>query len=366
MKILVNGLDLNDAIVKVSKALSNREVAPVLECIKFVATDDKLTLFATDKDLSIEKTIEANVIVGGSFLVPGKIFAEYIRSIATETEVSLEIEDDGRLNVSCDASQSNFACMDISSYPAIDTVSNDVFFAITEYNLKEIISKVIFSVATDDTRPIYKGINFVANNYVLTAVATDGYRFALCKKPLENKVDEIVATIPSRSLAELAKLLGDSEDVVRVFIEKNNMMVRLGNTVLMTRLLTNGQFIKYEQVIPTEFVSTLLVNKDTLEKSLNTASIMTRQERNNLISLNIEEYTMRLSSSSEYGTAKEEIAISLNGKDIRCSFNARYINDCLKVIDAETVKMEFAVHNSCVITVNGSDEVLYFILPVKT
>ena len=75
MKIIVNGLDLSDAISKVSKALPVREVAPVLECIKIVAENDRLTLYATDKDLAIEKTIDANVIVGGAFLVPGKILA---------------------------------------------------------------------------------------------------------------------------------------------------------------------------------------------------------------------------------------------------------------------------------------------------
>ena len=71
MKIIVNGLDLNDAISKVSKALPVRDVTQTLECIKVVAHDDTLTLFATDKDLAIEKTIDANVVVAGSFLIPG-------------------------------------------------------------------------------------------------------------------------------------------------------------------------------------------------------------------------------------------------------------------------------------------------------
>ena len=94
MKIIVHGLDLSDAIAKVSKALPVREVAPVLECIKIVAENDRLTLYATDKDLAIEKTIDANVIVGGAFLVPGKIFGEYIRNIANEEDISLEITDE--------------------------------------------------------------------------------------------------------------------------------------------------------------------------------------------------------------------------------------------------------------------------------
>ena len=78
MKIIVNGLDLNDAISKVSKALPVRDVAHTLECIKIVAQDDMLTLFATDKDLAIQKTIDANVVVAGSFLIPGKLLLKKI------------------------------------------------------------------------------------------------------------------------------------------------------------------------------------------------------------------------------------------------------------------------------------------------
>lgn len=365
MKIIVNSLDLNDAVSKVSKALSAKDVAPVLECIKITAENDKLTLYATDKDLAIEKTIDANVIVGGEFLVPGRIFGDYIRNIAENgSDISLEMVDDNRLLVSSANSECNIGTLDVDDYPETENISSDNYFAIQEMNLKEIISNVIFSVATDDSRPMLRGVYFEAKGYALTAVATDGYRFAMSKKVLEERVDEISATIPSRSLSELAKLLTDSEHILKVFIENNYLLVCMENTKLYTRLLA-GQYIKYDNIVPKDFLSTLYVNKETFERALNTASIMSRSEKNNLVVLDIEEYNMNISSTSQYGTAKENITISLTGKDIRCAYNSKYINDCLKVIGAETIKMEFAQHNSCVITVKDSDEVLYFILPVK-
>ncbi len=366
MKAIINGLDLNNAIVRVSRALPTRDASNIIECIKVIARDDKMILFATDKELSIEETIDANVVLSGTFLVPGKIFGEYIRNIAGESEIALELDEDYKLNVSSANSECSISCNDVSLYPDIDTVEDSNQFQITESNFKDIINKVIFSVATDDTRPIYKGINMVAKQYTLTAVATDGYRIAMCKKPLESKVEHLQATIPSRSMNELARLLGDSEEIVSVSMETNNMLVKSGNTVLMTRLLTNGQYINYETIIPTDIVATLLVDKETLEKSLHTASIMSKAERGNLINLNIEEYKMKMSSSSEYGTAREEISISLTGKDIRCSYNAKYIQDCLKVLSADTVKLEFATRNGCIITIDNSDEVLYLVLPVKS
>lgn len=365
MKIIVNSLDLNDAVTKVSKALSNKEVAPILECIKLTAENDKLTLYATDKDLAIEKTIDASVIVGGAMLVPGKIFADYIRNIAAvDADVSLDTSNENRLDISTQGSECHISMLDVDDYPEGEQLSGTKYFAVQESNLKEIINNVLFSVATDDSRPMLKGVFFEGKDYTLTAVATDGYRFAMSKKALEERVDYISATVPSRSLNELYKLLDDGDNVLKVFIENNYLAVELENTKLFTRLLA-GQYIKYDNIVPKEFVSTLLVNKESFEKSLNIASIMSRTDKNNLVDLDIEEYNMSISSTSQYGTARESLTISLTGKDIRCAYNSKYLNDCLRVINAETIKMEFAQHNSCVITINNSDEVLYFILPVK-
>ena len=365
MKIIVNSLDLNDAVAKVSKALPGRDVSPILECIKIPAEHDRLTLYATDKDLAIEKSIDANVIVGGGKLVPGKIFGEYIRNIADNgSDISLENTDENKLFISSANSECTIGTLDIMEYPEAENVNGANYFAVQEMNLKEIINNVIFAVATDDSRPMLKGVHFEAQQYTLTAVATDGYRFALSKKALEEKVDNISATIPSRSLSELAKLLTDSDNILKVYIENNYLTVAMENTKLFTRLL-GGQYIKYDNIVPKEFLSTLVVNKETFERALNTASIMSRSDKNNLVLFDVEEYSMTISSTSQYGSAKENITISLSGKDVRCSYNSRYINDCLKVISAETIKMEFAQHNSCVITIYDSDEVLYFILPVK-
>lgn len=367
MKIIVNGLDLNDAINKVSKALPTRDVAPTLECIKVIANEDQLTLFATDKDLAIEKTIDANVIVSGVFLVPGKLFGEYIRNIAQETEIVLETTDENKLHITSLNSECTIALQDVNNYPKKEDIVDAQVFKITEGNLKDIINKVIFSVAADDTRPILKGVNFKAQDFVLTTVATDGYRFAMCKKPLEDRVsNEINATVPARSLKELEKLLSDGEDIVNVFIERSKLMIQLDKTILIARLLTEGQYIKYDSLIPSEFITTIIADKEGFERSLNIASIMSRNERNNVVVLEIGEYTMNIKSTSELGSAKEELQIAMNGKDVRCSYNSKYINDCLRVLDTEKIKMQFAQHNSCVITINNSDEVLYFILPVRT
>ena len=169
MKIIVNSLDLNDAVNKVSKALPSRDVAPVLECIKISAENDRLTLYATDKDLAIEKTIDANVIVGGAMLVPGRIFGDYIRNIADNgSDISLEINEDNRVFISSANSECTIGTLDVNDYPETETINGAKYFAVQEINLKDIINNVIFAVATDDSRPMLKGVHFEAREYTLS------------------------------------------------------------------------------------------------------------------------------------------------------------------------------------------------------
>ena len=144
MKIIVNSLDLNDAVAKVSKALPSKDVAPVLECIKITAENDRLTLYATDKDLAIEKTIDANVIVGGEFLVPGRIFGDYIRNISDNgSDISLEITDENRLVISSANSECNIGILDADDYPEVESINGASYFAVQEAVGKRIIQAVL-------------------------------------------------------------------------------------------------------------------------------------------------------------------------------------------------------------------------------
>ena len=365
MKFVANGLDMNDAITTVAKALPVRDLVPILECVKITAEGDTVTLYATDKDLAIEKKIKANIGVEGSIIVPGKVLVEYIRNIADENDIVFAVEDNNKLVINSSTSQCTIQCMDIDEYPQKDKIKKEEYFLTTEKNLKEVISKVIFSVATDDTRPILKGVFVEAKDYTLTAVATDGFRFAKCKKPLEEKCDGVSAIIPARSLNELQKMLSNEDDYVKVYVEKNFIFVNLPNTTFSTTLITNSQYVNYENLIPKEFSSTVIADKQVFEKALSTAAIMTKGDKYNLVSFEIEEYSMKIKSVSEIGTVEENIAILLKGMDTKCSYNLKYIMDCLKNIDSEAVKLEFTTHSNCVITMNGSDETIYFILPVR-
>ena len=221
MKVICQGLELSDAVLKVTKALNNKVVSPILEGIKVSAKGDSLVLFATDLELAIEKKINAEVLLEGEVIVPGRFFADIVKMLANE-QIELSLDDNLRLKIKYTDGEIEKQCFSVDEYPEIKKPANALSFDIVSKEYKDLISKTIFSVSTDDTRPTLKGCLFEAEEYTISSVALDGYRLAMVKKPLERKLEEkIKVIVPARSLSELNKFLEDSEDIISVKIENN-------------------------------------------------------------------------------------------------------------------------------------------------
>ena len=142
-------------------------------------------------------------------------------------------------------------------------------------------------------------------------------------------------------------------------------MVDLDDTKIITRLL-DGDFVNYNQIIPVNFTTSVVINKNQLEDGLERAGLLSRLGKNNVVKFDIQDKVMILSSKSEIGDIKENITISLNGKDLQIAFNARYFMDAVKAISDEFIKLNFSSAVApCIITSNETDEFIYLILPVR-
>ena len=364
MKIVCDGLDLSIATSQVIKAISNKVTNPVLEGIKLTAENDRLKLSATDLELTIEKVIKADVKMKGETVIPGKFFSDFIRKLTNE-KIELELNDKNQLKINYTDSESFIQCYNVLEFPNLNIVNNGDYFTITKSNFKNLINKSIFSTALDDTRPILKGCCFEISDKNINAIGLDGYRLAFAKKPLIENTITTTIIIPAKSLMEISKFLEDSNEEVKVYIQKNILMVEIDNTKVITRLI-NGEFINYKQIIPTDFTTSLIINKSVFEEAIERTSILSRVDRNNLVKFEIKDKILTLTSNSDIGNIKENIGISLKGNDITIAFNSRYFSECLKTINNEAIKINFNTPSSpCVITPSDSDEYLYLILPVR-
>lgn len=364
MQLICDGLDLSEAVLTVLKATSNRTTNQILEGIKFKAQGDTLELSATDLELSIIKTIKADVKIEGETIVPGAFFSSYLKKLTNE-QIELSLNENEQLRIAYTDSEGFVQCYKTDEFPLLKKIEDAEYIEIKQNDLKSLINKSLFAVAIDDSRPILKGCLLEANDNKLTAVALDGYRLAYITRPIMSSTVTSSVIVPSRSLGEIGKLLNDSDDSVRVYIKKNYLMIEINNTFIISRLL-EGDFINYRQILPKDFSSEIVINKKQLENTLERAQLLAKTDRNNLVKFDMKENNMLITSNSEIGNIKENITISLTGLDVLIAFNARYFMDALRVINDEFVKIKFNTAIApCVITPNEGNDYLYLILPVR-
>lgn len=363
MLVTCQGLELSEALLKVSKAISNKITNPILEGIKLVAEDGTLTLSATDTELSIEKKIKADVKSEGETVVPGRFITEFVKKL-TNSNIELDVNEKNQMSIRYEESQSIIQCYNPIEYPGFKKIDTKDYFGITQKDFKSCVSKTIFAVALDDSRPILKGVLFDIADGEVNVVALDGYRLAKVKKPVTTNVKRSIV-VPSRSLSELSKLIEDSDDIINVYLDQYTIMVDLGDTKVTSRLL-EGDYINYKQIIPANYESFVTVNKAQFEESLERATLLSRTSNNNFVKFEIKENNICLTSNSELGNLKENIAVTLQGKDLIISFNPRYYLESLKAVSNEFVKICFnSASTPCVIVPTNNDEFLYLILPVR-
>lgn len=363
MLVSCHGIELADALTSVSKAISNKITNPILEGIKMVAEDDTLTLSATDTDLSIERKIKANIKTEGEAVVPGKFITEFIKKLTNEM-IELEINDNNQLIIKYDDSQSIVQCYNVLEYPNLQKLQSEQYFGISKKDLKTVINKTIFSVAIDDSRPILKGVLFDIDKNVLNVIALDGYRLAKVKKNIVSNLTMNIV-IPAKSLAEISRLLDDSDDIINVYVDKSTLMVDFGDTKLTTRLL-EGDFVNYKQIISANYETICIINKVQFEDALERASLLSKVGQGNCVKFEVREKNLCITSNSELGNVKENVQVNMNGKELTIAFNARYFIENLKANNDEFVRICFnSPANPCVIVPVEGDEFLYLILPVR-
>ncbi len=363
MKIKCQGLELSETVSKVIKALPIKRVNPILDCVKITAKNDELILLATDLDLWIEKRIKANVLLEGEIVVPGKIFAEYCKKIEEE-EIELDGTEKNRLKIRYLDSEVSLSCGEVGEYPELKKVSEEKFFKVGKKDFRELINKIIFNVATDESRPPLKGCCLNIKGNVLEGVASDGYRLALATVNIENNEIEEKIVVPSRSMLEMSRLIEDDDSEIALSFEKHYIMLDLGHTKVVTRLIADN-YIAYERIIPSEFTTEVVVDKKQFENAIDRVSLISRNEKKSYVKMEVGENQVLLKAESETGEINEKVQIALKGKDIVIAFNSKYIIDAMRAIQDQYITLNFTSPSAPGIIKGQDKSWLYLILPLR-
>ncbi len=362
MKFVCDGLTLSEAVMKVSKACAIRTTAPVMECVKVSANAEEVTLLATDGELSIQKTIKAEIFEEGEICVPGKLFADFIGKLTAE-EISFVTGEKGA-EIRYRDSGTVLQAIAAEEFPKINLEIGENSFTMKQKELKRIVSETAFCCAQDDSRPVLKGCLMEFKDK-LEVTALDGYRLALSEAEVLAKSGEQSIICPARTLLEISKMLPGEEEEITIYTQGGLLLVRSEGMTVVSRLY-QGDFIKKENVIPSRFSTTVAVKREELIASAERAAILIRGDKNNLVTLEIGGSAVKISSISDYGNVAESVNAVTEGIDLVISMNAKYLLDSLRALTEEEVILSFNGAISPFILQNKDEKrSLYLILPVR-
>ena len=355
--------EILEGISTVQKAITGKSTMPILEGIYIKTNENSLTLIGSDMDVSIQTTVNANIIEQGSIVIDAKIFGEIIRKLPNSS-IKIETLENQIIRITCEKSVFDVVYMNTNEFPELPEINENLKISVKQNILKNMIKGTSFAIAQDETRPILQGILFEVKNKNLNLVALDGYRLAIKSEFLDTDID-IEVVIPGKTLNEVSKILEDVDDIVNITFTNNHILFNLEKTKIISRLL-EGKFINYNSLLPQEHKLLVDVNRQELQNAIERASLMAKDGNTNLIKLDIQQDNLIITSNSQLGKVREEMSIKLQGDEVQIAFNSRYLLDVLKNIEDDEVVMKMTSGISpCVIEEKNSDNAKYLVLPVR-
>ncbi len=364
MKVVCEGIDLSEAVLKVIKACATRTTVPVMECIKLSAKNDKVILTATDGEMTIQKTIKAEVMEEGDICVPGRYFCDFIKKLET-VQITLYAEG-GKMDIIYADSQTSMQVLSAEDFPRVDTDVNENTVVIKTSELKRLISATSFCCASDDSRPILKGCQIVVSGEEICVTSLDGFRLATATGKIISATGDLEIVCPARTLEEIEKMLPSDDGETELKIKRGAILVCVDDTVL-TSSLYNGDFIKKENIIPKAFQTEVTVSRELLKASIERAAILVRNDKNSLIIMDVGQDKIEISSNSEIGNVKEPVKAEVEGKDLKIAMNSKFITEAISALEEDEMVISFNNQIQPFICENKQNkDVLYLILPVRT
>lgn len=372
MKFSIRQSILMEHLNYVIRGISNKNLVPILNCIKLELNEEGLYLLSTDSNIAIKSFIDRKDILSmdesGSIVVAGRFIYDIINKLPNSV-INITSEENGKLFIYTENSKFYLNCNDVNEFPEIDLEENENSININSNVFKNIINQVSFASSTQESRPALTGIDFNFEDNKLTCTATDSYRLAKkvieLDQNLENKYNLI---LPTRNLKEFIHLIPDSDEIVKMFVFDNKIIFKVKNIVFLTSVI-NATFPDTSRLIPEDFKVSVLVNLNEFYSAIDRASLLSNNDEKNTIRLETNGNMMKITSNvPEIGMVDENISIeNVNNVDIVISFSAKYMMEAVRTFNAEKINLLFNGEVLPIVIKNPSQEDLtQLIVPIRT
>ena len=378
MKFTINRPAFINQLNNVLRAISSKTTIPILTGLKMVVTDHSVILTGSDADITIESTLDASdssyglsIEEPGAIVLPARFFNEVIKKLP-DKQATIEVFNGLQVRITSGTAEFTINGQDANNYPHLPEVESENTVELASDMLREVIDQTRIAVSKQESRPILTGIHVTLNNGILTAVATDSHRLAQRKVELPETADrDFDIVLPGASMTELAKMIADEKDGVKMQITENQALFIFGNTHFYSRLL-EGNYPETSRLIPESSDTRLEITASDLLASIERASLLSHESRNNVVKLSVnpENKIATVSgTSADVGNVEEEInADQIVGNPWEISFNPDYMRDALKSFGQTKILISFttALRPFTLVPTEEKANFVQLITPVRT
>ncbi len=323
---------------KVQGIVEKKNTMPVLANVLIEAKDNSINILATDLEIFIKDSVEAEVTEEGTVTVNAKKLYEIVKELP-EKEIDIKLGAGEKLTIKSGKSRFNILGLPAKEFPSFPEIEEDKLKKVDSEVLGKMIEKTSFAVSTDETRYNINGFYIEKDKDVIRMVTTDGHRLAV----IESKTADVPAgdrgvILPRKGVSEIKKLLDEKEGDFLLAITEKSATAKNGNTVINIRLI-DGEFPDYKQVVPKDNDKRIKTNKEDFLSALKRVSLLSSDRIKGVKFLIKEGRAYFSSSSPDIGDADEDIAVEYNGEEIEVAFNAKYFIDALEATDGTEVTL---------------------------
>jgi len=353
-------------LAAVSGIIERRHTLPILSNVLVDGSGDALSFLATD----IEIQISARSGLRGSsdaraLTVGARKLLDILRALPEDADVSLQPQDK-RLLVKAGRSRFTLQTLPAEDFPKLAKAAGEVArFALPQNSLRRLLGLVQYAMAQQDIRYYLNGLLMVVEGGELKLVATDGHRLAFASMPLTANLPRQEAIVPRKTVVELAKLLADSDDEVRIELSATQAGFSFGAIELVSKLI-DGKFPDYTRVIPTQHKNRLQAGREPLRQALQRAAILSNEKFRGVRWVLTNGTLKIVSSNAEQEEAQEELEVDYAGDALDIGFNVNYLLDVLNNVPGNELECAFGDSSSSALISYASEKGFkYVVMPMR-
>jgi DNA polymerase-3 subunit beta len=344
--------------------VERRQTMPILANVLLVAKDDQVSVTATDLEVELVASTEAEIGGVGEITVAGRKLLDICRALPEQAEAAIQLSGE-KLSIKSGRSKFTLTTLPAPDFPTIEDINAGQTLTLPQATLGTLLDKTHFSMAQQDVRYYLNGLLVETDGKHLRAVATDGHRLALCQVKLDGKkMPQQQVIVPRKGVLELQRLMSGEGDV-ELQLGSNHIRIELDG-IRFTSKLIDGRFPEYERVIPQDTSNRLTADRQLFKGALQRTAILSNEKYRGIRLIIRDSGVVLQAHNPEQEEAEEELEVSYKGEDIEIGFNVNYLLDALGAIESDEISLALVDGNSsCLLQMPGNEDCKYVVMPMR-